>query len=247
MPGALAAAEPHLDDRNLVLRAGGVAALLLAAGYLAMIPLFASVGAPPTGAQARLEYHAANGATWWVIVALSVLTDLLFLPVAIALYARLRVAGESAMRIAAGFTLLFVVLDLAVTWPGYASLIILGREYAAATTTAARAILVASAGYPDAVLSSPLIAIDSILTLSIGTLVTGSVMLRDSFGRVAGIAGVATGVVGIASVAQTALTGELSPLAIAASLLTIVWLGLAGRGLVQAPAHAEARPVTGIR
>ena len=42
-----------------------------------------------------------------------------------------------------------------------------------------------------------------------------------------------TGSVGIASVAETALTGEVSPLAIATSLLTIAWLVLVGRGLVR--------------
>jgi hypothetical protein len=129
--------------------------------------------------------------------------------------------------------LLFVVLDLAVTWPGYVSLIAMGQAYAGATTAEARDALVAAAGYPDAVLSSPLISIDSILTLSIGILLTGLVMLHGSFGRASGIAGIATGVAGVASVAQTVLTGELSPLAIAASLLTIVWLGLTGLGLVR--------------
>jgi hypothetical protein len=96
-----------------------------------------------------------------------------------------------------------------------------------------RDILVAAAGYPSAVLSSPLQSIDSILTLSIGILVTGLVIPHGAFGRVPGILGVATGLVGIASVAETALTGEISPLAIATSLLTIAWLGAVGRGLVR--------------
>lgn len=138
-----------------MVRIGGAAALLLAAGYVATMPLFAAVGAPPSGPEARLGYHAGTEATWWAIVALSVLTDLLFVPVSIALYVALRRAGEQAMLLATAFTLMFVVLDLAVTWPGYASLIGLGQQYPAATTADQRAILVAAAGYPDAVLSSP--------------------------------------------------------------------------------------------
>jgi hypothetical protein len=222
-----------------MLRTGGVAALLLAAGYVAVIPLFASIGAPPTGAEARLEYHATAAATWWAIVALSVLTDLLFVPVAVALYAALRRVSEPAMQLATAFTLLFVVLDLAVTWPAYASLIDLGQQYASAPADE-RALLVAAAGYPSAVLSSPLQSIDSILTLSIGILVTGLVILRGSLGRASGIGGVATGAVGIASVVHTALTGELSPLAIAATMLTIAWLVLVGRGLLRQYARLPA-------
>lgn len=223
---------PHSASPTWVLRMGGVAALLLAVGYVATIPLFAVVGAPPSGAEARLEYHATTAATWTAIVALSVLTDLLFLPVSIGLYMALRRSSESAMLLATAFTLLFVVLDLAVTWPSYVSLIGLSQEYATAITVDQRATLVAAAGYPSAVLSSPLLSIDSILTLSIGILVAGLVALRGAFGRLAGVVGVTTGLMGIASVAHTALTGEVSPLAIATSVLTIAWLVLVGRALV---------------
>lgn len=214
-----------------ILRIGSVAALLLAAGYIAIIPLFAAVGAPPDGALARLDYHATNATIWWAIVALSVLTDLLFVPVSIALYLALRRSSEPAILLATVFTILFVVLDLAVTWPGYASLISLGQQYATTATADGRAVLVAAAGYPSAVLSSPLQAIDSILTLSIGILVAGVAMLQGAFGRAPGGAGVATGLVGVGSVAHTAVTGMVSPLAIAASVLTIVWLVLVSRGL----------------
>ena len=68
-----------------IFRIGSVAAVLLAAGYIAIVPLFAAVGVPPSRALARLDYHATNASIWWAIVALSVLTDLLFVPVSIAL------------------------------------------------------------------------------------------------------------------------------------------------------------------
>jgi hypothetical protein len=218
-----------------ILRTGGIAALLLAAGYLATIPLFAAVGAPPSGAQARLEYHATTTATWWGIVALSVLTDLLLLPVAISLYAALRRSNQPAMLLATAFTLLFVVLDLAVTWPAYASLITLGQQYAGATGDQ-RVLLVAAAGHPSAVLSSPLQAIDSILTLSIGILATSLVMRRGGFGRAPTRVGVATGVLGIASVVETAVTGSISLLAIGTTMLTIAWFILVGRAMLRLPA-----------
>jgi len=39
--------------------------------------------------------------------------------------------------------------------------------------------------------------------------------------------------VGIASVGHTVVSGEISPLAIGASVLTIAWLVLVGRGLLK--------------
>jgi hypothetical protein len=124
-------------------RVGGVSALVLGFAYVAIIALYVPVGPPPSGAQARLEYHAANPTVWWAILGLSVLTDLLLVPVALALYLALKGVDRDAMLVATAFIGLFVVLDLAVTWPNYASLIALGGDYASATTDSQRAAYVA--------------------------------------------------------------------------------------------------------
>jgi len=57
------------------------------------------------------------------------------------------------------------------TWPNYASLIALGDDYAAA------------ANYASAVLTSTLAGFYNIVTLSLGILIAGFVMLRGPFGR----------------------------------------------------------------
>lgn len=213
-------------------RAGGIAALLLAAGYVVIIVLFATVGAPPTGAEARLAYHSAGTVAWWAIVALSVLTDLLFIPIATSLYFALRRFGQPTMLVATTFILLFVALDLAVLWPAKVSLIGLGEQYATASP-AQRDLLLAAAAYPASVVDSILTSVYSVLTLGIGILLVGVVMLRAGTARAAAIVGVLTGALGIASVAETALTGSFSVLVVLASLLTIVWLVTIGVGLLR--------------
>jgi hypothetical protein len=228
------AARASIPDRLAPIsmeRVGGVAALLLAAGYVVIMPLFATVGAPPAGAQARLEYHSTGTAAWWGIVALSVLTDLLFVPIAASLYAVLRRFGQPAMLIATIFTLLFVALDLAVLWPAKVSLIGLGEQYAA--SPAQRDLLLGAAAYPAAVVDSILTSVYSVLTLGIGILTTGLVMLRAGTARATAIIGVLTGALGIASVIETALTGSFAVTVVLASLLTIVWLVLVGWGLLR--------------
>lgn len=213
-------------------RIGGIAALLLAAGYVAIMPLFASVGAPVEGVVERLDYHTTGTTAWWGIVGLSVITDLLFVPVAIALYTTLRRISQAAMLAATVFTLMFVILDLAVLWPAKVSLITLGEAYGSASGPA-REALVAAATYPAAVLDSDLTPVYSVLTLGIGILVTSLVMLRSGTGRVTAWVGVATGALGIASVGETIVTGSFPALVVAASLLTIVWLVLVGVALVR--------------
>src|SRR5215510_2885522 len=130
-------------DRRSLLRLGGISALVLGAAYLVITVIYAVIGLVPedTG-EAWLTYLQGKEAAWWGIVGLSALTDVLFLPVAIALYAALQDVNRTAMLVGSGLLALFAMLDLAVTQIGFASLIVLSTDFAAATTDAERAALV---------------------------------------------------------------------------------------------------------
>jgi hypothetical protein len=56
-------------------RVGGIAALVLAVGYVVIFPLYAKVGAPPSGGEAWFRYLAGRTTVWWIILGLSVFTD----------------------------------------------------------------------------------------------------------------------------------------------------------------------------
>ena len=60
------------------------------------------------------------------------------------------------MLLATAIVGLFVVLDLAVTWSHYASVLTLYRNYATATDDARRVSYIAAANYASAMLTSPL-------------------------------------------------------------------------------------------
>jgi Domain of unknown function (DUF4386) len=223
------AAEPG----TWLYRVGGVSALLLGIGYIAIFPVYASVGAPPSGGEAWLEYSAGKTGAWSAILGLSVVTDLLFVPIALALYTALRGINRDAMLLSTAFVLLFVVLDLAVTWSNYAALIALGDGYAAATTEIQRMAYVAAASYPSAVLTSTLEGIYSIVTLAVGLLILGLVMLRSTFGRTVAWLGIATGILGIVSVVGALVVSGLSVAVIVASVLTTIWALLVGYRLLR--------------
>src|SRR5258708_2489663 len=112
-------------DQKQWYRVGGTAALVLGISYVIIVPLYAHVGAPPSGGEAWFKYLPGKTIVWWAILGLSVLTDFLFVPVAFALYLSLRGINRNAMRLATAFVGLFVALDLAVTWSHYASILIL--------------------------------------------------------------------------------------------------------------------------
>jgi hypothetical protein len=219
-----------VEHRGLY-RAGGVCALVIGIAYVVIIGLYVPMGAPPSGAEARLAYVAGNTRTWWAILGLSVATDFLFVPVALALYLALKGVNKGAMLLASACVGLFVVLDLAITWTNYEALIILGGKYAAAANEAQKAAVVAAAVYPSAVLESKLLFVYNSLTLAVGILITGLVMRSGVFGRGTAYLGVVTGIVGIISVVGPYFVSALSVGIIVTSVLTTVWVMFVGYGL----------------
>lgn len=215
-------------DGKWLYRVGGISALLLGIAYIITIPLYVQAGAPPLGGEAKLAYLAGKTAVWWAILGLSVLTDFLFVPVALSLYLALKGINRNAMLVATAFVGLFVVLDLAVTWPNYASLITLSGNYVAATNDIQRATYVGAANYASAVLTSSLEAVYSILVLSVGILLIGLVMLEGIFRKSTAYLGVATGILGIVSVVGPFFVSALSVTIIITSVLTTLWVLFVG-------------------
>ena len=207
-------------DDKWFYRVGGICALALGLAYLIIFPLFARVGTPPTHGEDWLTYLPGKTEVWWSILSLSVLTDFLFIPVALSLYIAFRRINTNAMLVATAFVGLFVVLDLSVTWTNYAALLTLSELYAKATTDLQRAGLVAAANYASVVLSSPTEVYLAVVDLSIGILITSCVMLRgrEPFGRTTAWLGLATGISGLLSA-----TGFF-PVILLNALFATIWI-----------------------
>lgn len=204
-------------------RLGAISAFILVISYLIIIALYIPVYPFPDEGQAMLEYLNGKTSVWWAIIGVSALTDFLYALIAFSLYQALKGINRNAMVVATGLAWLFVVLELATTWPNYATLITLSDGYAAATTGAQRAAYVASANYATAVLNSILLEVYAILVPALGTLLTGLVMRRGLFNKVTAYLGVVTGVLGIVSVVGPLFVSALAPTIVLTSLLTTIW------------------------
>ena len=210
------------SGQNWVFRVGGLAALAIGIAYVVIIALYASVGVPPAGAEARLDYLVGKTTAWWAIVGVSVLTNFLYVPVALSLYFALSGVNRFAMLLGVAFIGLFVILENAVNWTSYGSLIVLSERYASAATESQRATVLAAATYASAVLESPLAGVWAIGTLSFAFLVIGIVMLKGVFSKLTAYVGIVTGVFGIAAIASVGIAIMLN--AVAAT----IWLFLVG-------------------
>ena len=209
-------------------RVGGVSAIVLGMSYIIITALYALGGALPGGAEEWLKHLAGHTAEWWAILGLSVLTDFLFIPIVWSLYISLKEVNRDAILAGTGFVGLFVVLDLAVTWPNYSSLITLSGKYAAAVDDTQRMAFVAAANYAFGVLSSRLFAVYAILVPALGILIIGLVMLKGTFGKATAYLGVVTGILGIISVVGPFFIAALGTTVIITSVLTTVWVLFVG-------------------
>jgi hypothetical protein len=229
-------ADIGVPGRQALYRVAGICAIALGLSYLAITALYIAVGgaAPSGGGEIWFDYLAGQSATWWGIVGLSALTDVLFLPLAAALYSALATVNRTAMLIGAGLLLLFAVLDLAVTQLNFGVLITLSDAYAATSDETERTALVAAANYPAAVLDSALWAVYVLLVPGLGILAISLVMLRGGdFGRIAAYVGVLTGIGGIVSVSGALFWQPLAFVAIPTSVLTTIWVFLVGYRLLR--------------
>ena len=208
-----------------IYRVGGISAMVLGIGYLLTIPvtiLYAG-GFPPPGTEARLSFFAEHAAGWWAATALMVFTDLLYVPVFLALYHALKGFNKYMMLLAFACEGLFVALDLAITWTAFPSLIILGGNYAAATSDAQRAIIVAAAGYPSAIVDSPLSGIYAILFPGLGELLASLVMRKGIFNKTLAYMGAIAGVSGILAGIGPIFISELETAQYINASLAMIW------------------------
>jgi hypothetical protein len=222
------------SQRGALIRAGGISALALGASYLVITAIYSVTGLVPTETgEAWLVYLDGKVGEWWGIVYVSALTDVLFFPVAAALYVALERVNRYLMLAGAGLLVLFAVLDLAVTQISFAALITLSGDYAAATTEAERAAAVAAAGYPVAIFRSSLFAAYVLGIPAVGVLLISLVMRGGRFGPITVWAGILAGLFGIAAVFVPIIWSDFGYAAILAAILTTIWVLLAGWRLLR--------------
>jgi hypothetical protein len=221
------AADP---DGKWIYRVGGISALVLGIGYLLTIPVVIvyAGGFPPPGVEAKLVFFAEHAAEWWAATALMVFTDLLYVPVFLALYQALKGINKYMMVLALACEGLFVALDLAITWTAYSSLAAMGGVYAAATSDAQRAIVIAAAGYPSAITDSPLLGIYIVFIPAVGFLLASLVMRKGAFNKAVAYMGVVAGISGILAGIGPIFLGALDTVQYINAGLAMIWFFFVG-------------------
>ena len=161
-----------------------------------------------------------------------IFTDLLYVPVFLALYQALKGINKYMLLLAVACEGLFVALDLAVTWTAYSSLIILGGNYAIATSDAQRAIIVAAAGYPSAINDSSLLGSYATLIPATGLLLASLIMRKGIFNKALAYLGAVAGICGILAGVGPIVVGALDIAQYINASLAMIWFFFVGLKLL---------------
>lgn len=215
-------------EEKWLYRVGGIAAFILVIGWFLTFPLYAAGGGPePLGAEARLVHFAGRELAWWGILWLMVVTDLIYVGIALALYQSLKRLDQSKMLLFIACKGLFFALDLGLGWPTHAALFNLSRLYTAAASEVERTAIVNAALAPSAVLDSLLPNLYSIVIPSLGTLFASLVMLKGVFSKRTAYLGLAVGVTGIVGFADPFM-GVWGKVHLINALFATIWWLLVG-------------------
>jgi hypothetical protein len=207
-------------------KAAGIFAYALSLVFIIEIGLGVYLGKLPTNSGlAWLSFVHEKGGAWSAIIAVGVVSDLLFLVVNLSLYTALRPVSRGLVLIATVWACLGNVLDLVIANANFGSLLTLGGQYAAAETAAQRTADVAAADYSVAMLSSWPETIFAFVIPSVALVLFGVVMLRSPFGKRIAYLGIAAGVVDLLQITGWDLAALLN------TVLQAIFFLLVGRFL----------------
>ena len=212
-------------------RAGGIGWIIVGVLYFVEIPLFFVLASSLSSGDAALKNLAGQALIAQITIGLAIVSHLFSIPGILAFYHVLKRVNKNAMLVAAAFLSLYLVLDMAVATPNFISLITLSQNYAAATSDVQRTAYSVAANYAFSLFSTSTPVYGSLIP-SIGTLITGLVMMKGIFQKGVAILGTVAGVIGIVA-GLGFLTPALAILDVANLVLFGVWLVLVGWKLIQ--------------
>jgi hypothetical protein len=209
---------------------GGVSALLVGVIYLIAIVSALGLGVPSSSTgEGVLKWFSGQTTFAYTFYGLSIVTDVLAVPVVLALYLALKGVNKNAMLAATGFGGLFLALDLGVTLITWIALITLSQNYAVATSDVQRAAYLATADYAVGITSVSATVYGSLI-FAIWPLITSLVMLKGVFSKATAYVGIVGSIVSFVYgiTVFVPYSSSLAVILVIEFILIVIWLLLVG-------------------
>jgi hypothetical protein len=217
-----------------VYKVGGVSLFISGIIFLFVAIFSMILGPAPSSGEEYLTNLASHTQVAWLNFGLYAISDILFIPVSIALFLSLKQVNKNAALIAAGLMVMYSIFDLAITELNSLAAVSLTQQYAVAASDAQRAAYVAAADF--ALSAIPIATFFTYLVSSVGLVIASAVMLKGVFSRFTGLMGLTAGIEGTIGAFNVFLP-NLGALLIPALLAYGLWGLLAGTRLFKLGRH----------
>lgn len=218
--------------RNLY-RVGGTAPLIALAFYLSQFLLLFAGDIYPTTPQGWFELFQRNKLLGlFVLNALDIISIALLGTMFLALYVALRGINPSYMTIAIFFAFLGIAVFVSTRAQMVSATLSLSDQYAAATTEAQRARILAAGQAVQAPIRATHETIGFLFTVVAGLIVSMVMLRSDTFGKVTAYVGIVAGIFTFANDASIVIAPSLATILMPINgLLWLIWWLLISRGL----------------
>lgn len=224
-----------------IIRLAGYSACLIALGYVGISISFVRAGTDfPNHAEGWITYLSGNSKIWWFIIWLSIITDVMYLTVALGLYEHFKETNKLIAILIVVFFSLFAFLELATTWTKYPSLLNLVGQYNNASNQELRSHLLSAIEATSSSIHSIVIGFYTIIIPSIGVILASYHSLRSkTLGQLTNVLGLLAGSCNIIAVLGGLIYEPIGKLVIAGSFLSLFWFGGIGLKFLQMSKHKE--------
>ncbi|MDP1725950.1 MAG: DUF4386 family protein [Bacteroidota bacterium] len=203
----------------------GISGIAIAIGYVVITILFVLSGSPlPKDAFSWLTYLNGKSSLWWFIIWFSIITDILYILVAYGLYEFLKKSHKGIMLISLMLFILFVFLELAITWSKYPALLEIVSRYQATENNELRTIYLAAIETLSVEFQTPITAFYCIFIPSIAVILASYVMIKERVGSIAiSVIGLISGTCNAISALGRYIFEPLESIVVLGSFLSLFW------------------------
>jgi hypothetical protein len=203
----------------------GASAIFVAIGYFIISICFVISGFPlPTDGESWIKYLDGKIELWTLIIWLSIITDLLYIVIALGFIKFYEKIYKFWVVLASIIFILFVVLELAGTWALYPTIIDLYKKYTITDSPAKHSLYMAAIEYASTHFQTTANAFYAIVLPSLAVIIYCSVMLADKgFGKLIPFIGLISGTLNIVSVFGGFVFEPFEKLIMPGSFLSLFW------------------------
>lgn len=213
----------------------GISGIIIGVGYIVITVLYSLAGFPlPEDAITWVSYLNGKFTLWWIIIWLSIITDILYVSFAYGIYELLKKSHPGLVLLSFSLFTLFMLLELSITWSRYPAILEIVSKYQASPDLELKSMYLASIEAISTEFQTVVTSFYMIFIPSLATIIASVALLKaKSVHRIIPFIGIISGSCNAISSIGGHFSKILDNLVVAGSFLALFWFFGIGLALVK--------------